>query len=90
MLRIDRASSRTSPRNSIRALKILPPTSKQGFDALAARETATTAQKRARHDDSQHRRRRATDNLLCQDTGIPIYNVTIGRGVSSATATARR
>ena len=22
-----------------------------------------------------------TDNLLCQDTGIPIYNVTIGRGV---------
>ena len=23
-----------------------------------------------------------TDNLLCQDTGIPIYNVTIGRGVT--------
>jgi tartrate/fumarate subfamily iron-sulfur-dependent hydro-lyase alpha chain len=23
----------------------------------------------------------STDNLLCQDTGIPIYNVTIGRGV---------
>ena len=23
----------------------------------------------------------ATDNLLCQDTGVPIYNVTIGRGV---------
>jgi fumarate hydratase subunit alpha/L(+)-tartrate dehydratase alpha subunit len=23
----------------------------------------------------------ATDNLLCQDTGIPIYNVTVGRGV---------
>ena len=22
-----------------------------------------------------------TDNLLCQDTGIPIYNVSIGRGV---------
>ena len=22
-----------------------------------------------------------TDNLLCQDTGVPIYNVTIGRGV---------
>src|SRR3954451_16719432 len=22
-----------------------------------------------------------TDNLLCQDTGIPIYNVTIGRDV---------
>ena len=28
----------------IRALKILPPDIKQGFDALAARETATTAQ----------------------------------------------
>jgi fumarate hydratase subunit alpha/L(+)-tartrate dehydratase alpha subunit len=24
----------------------------------------------------------ATDNLLCQDTGIPIYNVVIGRGVA--------
>ncbi len=23
----------------------------------------------------------ATDNLLCQDTGIPIYNVTIGANV---------
>ena len=22
-----------------------------------------------------------TDNLLCQDTGVPIYNVAIGRGV---------
>src|SRR5688572_4338820 len=22
-----------------------------------------------------------TDNLLCQDTGIPVYNVTVGRGV---------
>ena len=22
-----------------------------------------------------------TDNLMCQDTGVPIYNVTIGRGV---------
>jgi fumarate hydratase subunit alpha/L(+)-tartrate dehydratase alpha subunit len=25
-----------------------------------------------------------TENLLCQDTGIPIYNVTIGRGVEIA------
>ncbi len=24
----------------------------------------------------------ATDNLLCQDTGIPIYNVVIGRDVA--------
>jgi fumarate hydratase subunit alpha/L(+)-tartrate dehydratase alpha subunit len=24
----------------------------------------------------------ATNNLLCQDTGLPIYNVTIGRGVA--------
>jgi fumarate hydratase subunit alpha/L(+)-tartrate dehydratase alpha subunit len=24
----------------------------------------------------------ATDNLLCQDTGIPIYNVLVGRGVA--------
>src|SRR5260370_42599040 len=28
----------------------------------------------------------ATDNLLCQDTGIPIYNVTVGRGVEFGAA----
>jgi fumarate hydratase subunit alpha/L(+)-tartrate dehydratase alpha subunit len=65
----------------IRALKILPPDIKQGFDALAARETATTAQKVLGTMIRNIAVAEATDNLLCQDTGIPIYNVTIGRGV---------
>jgi fumarate hydratase subunit alpha/L(+)-tartrate dehydratase alpha subunit len=62
-------------------LKILPPDIKQGFDALAARETATTAQNVLGTMIRNIAVAEATDNLLCQDTGIPIYNVTIGRGV---------
>ena len=65
----------------IRALKILPPDIKQGFAALAARETATTAQNVLGTMIRNIAVAEATDNLLCQDTGIPIYNVTIGRGV---------
>jgi tartrate/fumarate subfamily iron-sulfur-dependent hydro-lyase alpha chain len=65
----------------IRALKILPPDIKQGFDALAARETATTAQNVLGTMIRNIAVAEATDNLLCQDTGIPIYNVTVGRGV---------
>ena len=65
----------------IRALKILPPDIKQGFDALAARETATTAQNVLGTMIRNIAVAEATDNLLCQDTGIPIYNVTIGRNV---------
>jgi fumarate hydratase subunit alpha/L(+)-tartrate dehydratase alpha subunit len=65
----------------IRALKILPPDIKQGFDTLAARETATTAQNVLGTMIRNIAVAEATDNLLCQDTGIPIYNVTIGRGV---------
>jgi fumarate hydratase subunit alpha/L(+)-tartrate dehydratase alpha subunit len=65
----------------IRALKILPPDIKRGFAALAARETATTAQNVLGTMIRNIAVAEATDNLLCQDTGIPIYNVTIGRGV---------
>src|SRR5690349_14083807 len=65
----------------IRALKMLPPDIKRGFDALVARETDATAQSvlgvMVRNIAVAER----TDNLLCQDTGIPIYNVTIGRDV---------
>jgi tartrate/fumarate subfamily iron-sulfur-dependent hydro-lyase alpha chain len=65
----------------IRALKFLPPDIKQGFDRLARRETGATAKSTL---DTMIRNiavAEQTDNLLCQDTGIPIYNVTIGRGV---------
>ncbi len=65
----------------IRALKILPPDVKQGFDALAAKETAPTAQSVLGTMIRNIAVAEATDNLLCQDTGIPIYNVTVGRGV---------
>jgi tartrate/fumarate subfamily iron-sulfur-dependent hydro-lyase alpha chain len=65
----------------IRALKILPPDVKIGFDRLAASETAPTAQNVLGTMIRNITVAEATDNLLCQDTGIPIYNVTIGRGV---------
>jgi len=49
--------------------------------ALAARETATTAQNVLGTMIRNIAVAEATDNLLCQDTGIPIYNITVGRGV---------
>ena len=65
----------------IRALKRLPPDIKQGFDTLVARETDRTAQSVLGVMVKNIAVAEATDNLLCQDTGIPIYNVTIGRNV---------
>jgi len=70
----------------IRALKILPDDVKQGFAALAARETAPTAQSVLGTMIKNIAVAEATDNLLCQDTGIPIYNVTVGRGVEFGAA----
>src|SRR3954452_1634509 len=65
----------------IRALKILPPQVKRGFDRLARDEDDATAQTILGTMIENIRVAEETDNLLCQDTGIPIYNVTIGRGV---------
>src|ERR1700693_840938 len=65
----------------IRALKILPPDLKRGFDALAAKETAPTAQNVLGTMIKNISVAAGTENLLCQDTGIPISTVTIGRGV---------
>jgi len=65
----------------IRALKMLPPDVKRGFDALVRRETNATAQSVLDVMVRNIAVAEATDNLLCQDTGIPIYNVTIGRDV---------
>lgn len=66
----------------IRALKILPDDIKEGFNTLQGIETS----ERARtilgtmitniHVAEDH------NNLLCQDTGIPIYNVFVGRNVA--------
>ncbi len=65
----------------IRALKVLPDDIKEGFERLDAGETDATGKSilatMIRNIDVAEE----TDNLLCQDTGIPIYNITIGRGV---------
>ena len=65
----------------IRALKLLPPDVKQGFDALAGRETDAGARRVLGTMMRNISVAEDTDNLLCQDTGIPINNVWIGRGV---------
>ena len=66
----------------IRALKVLPPDIKQGFERLQGRETGTTARSVLGTMVQNIAVAEQTDNLLCQDTGIPIYNLRIGRGVS--------
>ncbi|HEX2648964.1 MAG TPA: fumarate hydratase [Burkholderiales bacterium] len=65
----------------IRALKLLPPDIKQGLDSLAKTESDAGAKRML--GTMVRNIKVAEDNasLLCQDTGIPIYNVTIGRGV---------
>lgn len=65
----------------IRALKVLPPDIKDGLTRLQGRETGATAQSVLGTMVRNIAVAEDTDNLLCQDTGIPIYNVTIGRDV---------
>ncbi len=65
----------------IRALKLLPPDVKQGLDRLAAGETDASAKRMLGTMVRNIKVAEDTANLLCQDTGIPIYNVRIGRGV---------
>jgi fumarate hydratase subunit alpha/L(+)-tartrate dehydratase alpha subunit len=65
----------------VRALKVLPPDVKEGFARLVATETDATAKKVLGTMVTNIRVAEETENLLCQDTGIPIYNVVIGRGV---------
>jgi len=66
----------------IRALKILPPDIKTGFGRLRSTETSRQGQSILDTMITNIRVAEDTDNLLCQDTGIPIYNVRIGRGVA--------
>ena len=65
----------------IRALKVLPPDIKDGFQRLAAGETVARAQDVLATMIANIAVAERTDNLLCQDTGLPIYNVAVGRGV---------
>jgi fumarate hydratase subunit alpha len=65
----------------IRALKILPDDIKEGFARLDAAERNTRAKSVLGTMIRNIAVAEASDNLLCQDTGVPIYNVTIGRNV---------
>ncbi len=65
----------------IRALKVLPPDIKLGFERLAAAERGATAKNVLGTMITNISVAEQTDNLLCQDTGVPIYNVAIGRDV---------
>ena len=65
----------------IRALKLLPPDVKQGFDKLVASESDAGAQRVLGTMLKNITVAEDKQTLLCQDTGIPIYNVSIGRGV---------
>ncbi len=65
----------------VRALKILPPDVKAGFKALVGAETGDTAKAVLATMVENIAVAERTNNILCQDTGIPIYNVTIGRNV---------
>src|SRR6478609_2364013 len=65
----------------IRALKLLPDDIKAGFGVLMQRETDPTGRTVLGTMVENIAVAERTDNLLCQDTGIPIYNVIIGRNV---------
>jgi fumarate hydratase subunit alpha/L(+)-tartrate dehydratase alpha subunit len=65
----------------IRALKVLPPDIKEGFTRLTATETGGTAKSVLATMVTNIKVAEDTNNLLCQDTGVPIYNLAIGRGV---------
>jgi fumarate hydratase subunit alpha/L(+)-tartrate dehydratase alpha subunit len=65
----------------IRALKELPPDVKQGLQRLQGSETAPTARQVLATMVTNIEVAERTDNLLCQDTGVPIYNVWIGSDV---------
>ncbi|MDX1489632.1 MAG: fumarate hydratase [Acidiferrobacterales bacterium] len=65
----------------IRALKRLPDDIKAGFQRLDAGETDATGKRILGTMIKNITVAESTDNLLCQDTGLPIYNVTVGRNV---------
>src|SRR5262245_10751072 len=66
----------------VRALKILPADIKQGFERLVREETNATGRAVLGTMVENIAVAERSRNMLCQDTGIPIYNVTIGRNVN--------
>ena len=74
----------------VRALKILPPDVKAGFARLTATETDATAKSVLATMVTNIRVAEETENLLCQDTGIPIYHLTLGTGLEVDGAELKR
>jgi fumarate hydratase subunit alpha/L(+)-tartrate dehydratase alpha subunit len=74
----------------IRALKMLPPDIKEGFARLVATESDRTAKTVLDTMVRNIKVAEDTRNMLCQDTGIPIYKVTIGRNVAIEGADLQR
>ncbi len=66
----------------IRALKLLPDDIKDGFGKLQAFETSERARGILNTMVTNIKVAEDNNNLLCQDTGIPIYNVFVGRSVA--------
>ena len=66
----------------LRALKLLPGDIKEGFKRLVREETDATGRAVLGTMVENIAIAERTKNILCQDTGIPIYNVTIGRNVT--------
>src|SRR5450631_441578 len=65
----------------IRAVKLLPPDIKEGFARLDKTETDATGKSVLGTMIRNIKVAEENNTMLCQDTGIPIYNVVIGRGV---------
>jgi fumarate hydratase subunit alpha/L(+)-tartrate dehydratase alpha subunit len=66
----------------LRALKLLPDDIKRGFQRLVREETDATGRAVLGTMVENIAIAERTKNILCQDTGIPIYNLTIGRNVT--------
>jgi len=66
----------------VQALKVLPDDIKAGFKQLVRNETSSTGRTILDTMVENIAVAERTNNILCQDTGIPIYNVMVGRGVS--------
>ncbi|WP_028241668.1 fumarate hydratase [Stutzerimonas azotifigens] len=65
----------------VRALKVLPDDIKQGFARLERDETDAMAKAVLGTMTRNIAVAELNDNMLCQDTGVPIYNLVVGRGV---------
>ena len=65
----------------VQALKMLPADIKAGFKTLVRDETSTIGRTILDTMVENIAVAERTRNLLCQDTGIPIYNIVIGRNV---------